>query len=63
MTRMETYCKNQKNTYRNFPNSDEINFFLIKKIPCMQCGFFLGCDKFGFIGLALYIISVAIETN
>lgn len=34
------YCKNQKNTYRNFPNSDEINFFLLKKIPLCSADFF-----------------------
>lgn len=62
MTRMETYCKNQKNTYRNFPNSNKLLFFLKKKKSSHAVDF-LGCDKFGFIGLALYIFSVAIETN
>lgn len=55
---METYCKNQK--IRTVIFRIPMKF---KKNPPMQCGFFLGCDKFGFIGLALYIISVAIETN
>lgn len=63
MTRMETYCKNQKNTYRNFPNSNKLLFFLKKKKKSSYAVDFLGCDKFGFIGLALYIFSVAIETN
>lgn len=63
MTRMETYCKNQKIRTVIFRIPMKLIFFLLKKNPPMQCGFFLGCDEFGFVGLALYIISVAIETN